>query len=289
MNDDKKVRRTKSEVNAEKILRRCHIHDSDHGGVFSLITGSQGSGKTSVMLSFMDYTMQHHGDEKIFFSNTYRAPMQSLKIGVDRHHIMVKKGCGVSFHDRNNKLKVVKPKVTYFRDMDELWDKALPGVCNTVFFGEVYRRGDNMIERISWMDFIHYLRGVGEWCHIYIDELSEIAPQFQAGEAFHKIGRFGIDLKEIRKCMINCHTNSQSVADIDPRVRSKVMIRIYMPGARSGAESRVTQRAIDNLEENPVRGNQGYLEASGKFGKTRFMDIYRPNMGFQWEARIDGS
>lgn len=79
------------------------------------------------------------------------------------------------------------------------------------------------------------------------------------------------------------------MSDIDPRVRSKVMIRIYLPGARSGSESRVVQRAIDNLEEDPRRGNQGYLEASGKFGRTRFMDIYKPLVGLQWEARVDGS
>jgi len=282
---------SKSEFNAQRILKRCHVHDLDSGGVFSLITGSQGSGKTSVMLSFMDYTIANYKDEKIFFSNTYNAPFQFVKIGKGKYHIMVKEGNRdkVSFHDRNQRLKQIHPKVTYFKDFDDLYDKAKPGCCNAVFFGDVYKRKGNVFNRFTWMDFIHYLRSVGEWCHIYVDELSELAPQFMAGEIFHKIGRFSIDLKEVRKCMMNVHTNSQSVSDIDPRVRSKVMIKIYLPGARSGDESRITQKAIDNLIEDNKNGNQSYLEYSGKFGRTFFTDIYRPDKNTQWEAHADES
>jgi len=284
-NDD--VNLTKSEINARRIMKRIHIHDLDNGGVFSLITGAQGSGKTSVMLSFMDYTIKHHDTEKIFFSNPYNAPFQFVKIGKDRFDIMVKKDSNVTFHDRNQRLKLIHPRVTYFKDFDDLYDKAKPGVCNAVFFGDIYKRKDEVYNRFSWMDFIHYLRSVGEWCHVYIDELSEIAPQFMAGDIFHKIGRFGLDLKEIRKSLINCHTNTQAVSDIDPRVRSKVMIRIYLPGARKGEESRITQKAIDNLEEHRELGNKGYLEYSGKFGRTRFEDIFKPDSNLQWEAQIN--
>jgi len=287
--ENNEVDLSKSEVNAERILKRCHVHDLDSGGVFSLITGCQGSGKTSVMLSFMDYTITHYPEEKIFFSNTYDAPFQFVKIGMKKCHIMVKEENKnrVTFHDRTQRLKQIHPQVTLFKDFDDLFKKAKPGYCNAVFFGDVYQRKENIFNRFTWMDFIHYLRSVGEWCHVYIDEISEIAPQFMSGEIFHKIGRFGIDLKEVRKCMMNVHTNTQSVSDIDPRVRSKVMIRVYLPGARSGEESRINQRAIDNLDENNKVGNQAYLEFSGKFGRTRFTDIYKPDPNIQWEAHVD--
>ena len=265
---------TKSEYHAKRILQRCHKHDQDAGGVFSLVTGSQGSGKTSVLLSFMNYAMQHQPNEKIFFSNCYNAPLQFPKVGKDRFHIMVKKDSNVTFHDRNQRLKQIYPKVTYFKDFQDCYDKAKPGICNAVFFGN----------RMKWMEFINHLRGVGEWVHVFIDELSEIAPQFQAGKTFHRIGNFANDLKEVRKCMINVHTNTQSVADIDHRIRSKVMIRIYLPGARTENVSRITQKAIDNLIENTETGNQAYLEYSGKFGQTFFQDIYKPVKGIHWEA-----
>ncbi|UCF12072.1 MAG: hypothetical protein JSW06_08520 [Thermoplasmatales archaeon] len=268
---------SKSEINAERILRRCHIHDFDAGGVFSLISGSQGSAKTSVTLSFMSYTMKHHLDEKMFFSNCYNAPLQFVKVGRGNFNIMVKKDSGVTFHDRDNKLEEIHPKVTYFKDYRDCYDKALPGVCNAVFFGD----------RMRWMDFIHFLRGVGEWVHVYIDELSEISPQFTSGKTFHKIGGFASDCKEVRKCMMNLHTNSQSISDIDHRIRSKVMIRIYLPGARAENVSRIKQTALDNLNEDPIYGNEAYLEFSGKFGKTVFRDIYKPISGLHWEARVD--
>jgi Tfp pilus assembly pilus retraction ATPase PilT len=95
---------SKSEINAEKIMRRIHTHNIDAGGILSLITGAQGSSKTSVMLSFMDYTIEHHKDEKIFWSSTYCAPLQFIK-SKNNYNIMVKKDSGVTFHDRNNKLK----------------------------------------------------------------------------------------------------------------------------------------------------------------------------------------
>jgi len=269
---------TKSQINAERILKRIHIHDLDSGGVLTEVTGSQGSGKTSAMLSFMDYTIRHYPKEKVFFSNCYNAPFQFVKIGKDNFTIMVKQGAGITFHDRNQRLKEIKPKVTYFQDYDDLYKKALPGKCNAVFFGDRYK----------WIEFIHYLRSVGEWTHIYIDEMSEIAPAFTSGRTWKKIKDFAIDLKEARKCMLNIHSNTQSVSDIDHRVRSKVMIKIYLPGARSDSISRITQPAIDNLNEDRVNGNEAFLEYSGKFGKTIFKDIYKPIPGLQWEARING-
>ena len=89
--------------------------------------------------------------------------------------------------------------------------------------------------------------------------------------------------------MLNLHTNTQSVSDIDHRIRTKIMVRIYLPGARSDNISRISQRAIDNLDEDHVNGNEAYLEFSGKFGKTRFKDIYKPIIGMQWEARVNGN
>ena len=265
---------SKSEIIAERLLRRCHVHDFDSGGMLSLITGGMGSGKTSVMLSFVDYTLQHYPNEKIFWSNTYYAPIQSVRIGIEKHHIMIKKDSDVTFHNRKARLKQVYPKITYFKDFDELYNKAVPGKLNAVFFGK----------RNIWMDFIHYLRSVGEWNHIFIDELSEISPAFTSGELFRQIGVFSVDLKECRKTMLNIHTNTQALPDVDHRIRTKIMLRIFLPGAKTGKESRLDQNALDNLMEDPKHGNEAYIESSGRFGRTQFCDIYLPNKKYQWEA-----
>jgi hypothetical protein len=276
MKNDNEI--TKSEINAERILKRIHVHDLDSGGVFTEITGSQGSGKTSVMLSFMDYTIRHYPEEKIFFSNCYNGPFQFVKIGRENFNILVKNGAGITFHDRNEKLKQIYPKITTFKNFDDLYQKAKPGKCNAVFFGD----------RMIWIDFLHYLRSVGEWTHVYFDELSEIAPAFSSGKTWKKIKQFSLDLKEVRKSLLNVHSNTQSISDVDHRCRSKIMIKIYLPGARADSISRITQKAIDNLSEDKVNGNEAYLEYSGKFGTTIFKDIFKPIPGMQWEARVNG-
>lgn len=272
--DKKKL--TKSEVNAKWILNRAHAHDYDSGGIFSMISGSQGSAKTSVMLSFVDYTMLHYPDEKIFWSSGYNAPLQFLKLKEGSYDIFVKDGINITFHDRRNKLQKLELDVTRFKDFDDLYRKARPGRCTCPFFGN----------RMEWMPFLSYLRSTGEWSHVFIDELSEIAPAFTAGELFHTIGDFAINLKEVRKCMINFHANSQSLPDIDHRCRSKIMLRVFLPGAMATKNSRITQEAIDNLELDPMHGNEAYVEFSGRFGKTRFKNIYKPNI-MSWEARVN--
>jgi len=271
---EKEEQISKSQIVAERLLKRIHLHSFDDGGILSLITGGMGSGKTSTMLSFAEYTLIHHPTEKVFWSNIYNAPIQSLRIGMNKHHIMIKQDSGITFHDRSKRLKQLHPQVTYFTDFNDLYEKAIPGKINAVFFGK----------RNIWMDFTHYLRSAGEWVHIFIDELSEISPAFTSGELFKQIGRFSIDLKECRKTMLNIHTNTQALPDIDHRIRTKIMVRIFLPGAKSGKESRLSQGALDNLREDPFHGNEAYIESSGRFGRTQMCDIYKPNRKYQWEV-----
>jgi hypothetical protein len=267
---------SKSERNALWILNRIHKHNSASGGVFSLITGSQGAGKTGVMLSFINYTLKHFSKERIFFSSCYNAPLQFTKLPLNKINIMVLDGSGVTFHDRNNHLVEIKPRVTYFKDLPDLWNKSKPGMVNCVFFGD----------RTQWIELIHYLREVGEWVHVYIDELSEICPAFTSGEMFKRIGDFSLDCKEIRKCQMCVHTNTQATQDIDHRVLTKIMLNIFLPGSHKAKFSRILQSVLDNLLEDNKHGNEGYVEYSGKFGKTVFEDVYEPT-DISWEAKIN--
>jgi hypothetical protein len=40
---------SKSQIVAERLLKRIHLHSFDDGGILSLITGGMGSGKTSTI------------------------------------------------------------------------------------------------------------------------------------------------------------------------------------------------------------------------------------------------
>lgn len=270
---------SRQEITGRMILERIHIHNKDTGGVFTRTTGSQGSGKTSVNLGFVDYTLIHHPDEKVFFSECYRAPLQIFKLNRPVIDFYVKQGLDITFRDRDNNRKTVDFPVTYFDDYDDLYDKAKPGRVSVVFFGN----------RLFWMDFIEWVREVGDWVHLFIDEISEVCPAYTGGEMWKRIGRFALNtLKDVRKDMINLHTNTQSAVNVDFRVHPQVMVKIFLPGAKADKTTRVTQHAIDNLKRNPVTGNHAYLDYSGMFGVTVFKDIYKPILGKHFDVICNG-
>jgi hypothetical protein len=270
---------SKQEIIGQEILKRIHLHDINDGGVFTETTGSQGSAKTSILLSFTEYTLKNHPDEKIFWSECYRSPLQTFKLGFDKQCFYAKNDLPITFRNRDKKLEPINIPLTRFDTFEELYNKAQKGKVNIVFFGN----------RMIWMDFINYLRNIGEWTHIYIDEMAEVCPSYTSGKMWNHIGKFATNvLKDIRKDMINLHVNTQSIINIDDRVRKQVMIKIFLPGAMSDKHSRVTQKAIDNLIRDPLHGNQAYLDYSGKFGVVTFKDIYKPINGFHIDAIYNG-
>jgi len=267
---------SKLEKEGQGILRRIHEHDENAGGNFVEITGMPGSGKTSVMLSFINYTLKYHPNEKVYWSNSYGTPLQFVKLGEGKWTLLVESGSGIKFYNRMTGKEVTNLDVTYFDSFEDLYLKAVPGKCNAVFFKD----------RHVWMEFVKFLRSKYGWHHIYIDEFGEVCPSDSDGDLWKRIGEFAIrTVGEVRKCCINVVYNTQSVADIDYRPRRKLMIKIYLPGAKRDGMSRVTQKAIDRLIRDPKHGNFAYLDAIGVFGCVQFKDIFIPPAHMSLEAR----
>lgn len=276
--DTESVYESKKSRLGKEILDRILEEDEDLGGVYSETTGSQGSGKTSTNLAFCLEYMTRYPQDRCFWSSTYNAPLQFVKLGLDRVHFMVLEGSGVQFKDRKRYGIDVDVDVTYFKDFDELWEKSIPGKCNAVFFGD----------RKIWRQFIKYLRRQYDWAHVFFDEFGEVASSEMKGNEWLKIRDFAEDIKEIRKCNKNIHTNTQAVSDIDYRVRRKLMIRIFLPGAKADSKSTVYQKAINNLKVDREKGNMAYVDYDGKFGVTRFRNVFKPLKDMSWEARVMG-
>ena len=286
---------SKPEVEGGNLLHLLLGQTQDLGGAFSCITGGMGGGKTSAMFAWLIYNLLHYPDQKIFLSETYGAPLQCFKllskIPREKLHFMVMKNSNVVFRDRNKHLAEVNMHQTYFEsaqvtDDDDnvigyipnyasLYEKALPGHINVVFFGD----------RLKWMDFMRYLRRTSEWNHIYIDELGEIAPAGTSGANWKRVGNFANFTKDIRKCMMKVTCNTQAVRDSDYRVWDKFMFLIFLPGSmKDEKHSRVNQGAIDNLRADPY--NQAYISSKGKFGKIVFKDVFAPVKNFNIEAYV---
>lgn len=270
---------SRPEIEGSNILKRIHSRDKDHGGVFSEVTGAMGGSKTATLLSFTDHTMLNHPEEKIFWSENYDSPLQIFKLGEGKYQLYVKEGSGVVFRNRDKRLEVTRLGERYFKDYDDLWEITEPGIANVILFGD----------RHEWMNFMKYLSGIGSWVNIFIDEIGDISPSQTGGTLWKEIEEFAKTMKNVRRCMMNVHVNTQSVVDVDYRIRSKVMMKIYLPGARKDKNSRITQRAIDNLTRDSINGNEAFIEYSGTFGKVRFSDIFRPINGYHYEAHVEGS
>ena len=258
-----------------EIMDRIQTQNPDMGGIFLEATGMQGVAKTAVILTFAEDTIKNHPDQKLFWRNPYFAPFQFTKLNADLWEIFLEEGSKVTFHDRGNHLEEIGLNYRTFTTLNDLYKKAKPGVLTAVFFEN----------EIRWYDFIHFLRGVGEWCHLFLDEYGELFPANPSGALYHRIINVSNDLKEVRKCFICVYATTQVTSDVDWRVRSKIMILAYLFGARPVSASRVTQMAIDALDRNIVKGNEVWLEEGfGRFGKGRFVKIYRPKSYMNWQA-----
>jgi len=267
---------TKTGVEGKRIVDRALGRNLDYGGILCEITAAQGMGKTSTLLSLTKHTIMRHPEEKIFWREQYNAPLQIFKLGPDKYQFMVREGSNVVFRDRNKKLAHVDVNPVYFKSYKDLYELAKPGVANVVFFGK----------SIFWMDFITELREAGEWVNIFIDEMADVCPSTNSGALYQKMNDFSGTMGAVRRCMMNLFYNTQTVADIDWRIRKKVMMHIFMPGAIKDKRSRVTQRAIDNLDRSVTIGNEAYVDSGGVFGKVRFGDIFKPIHGLQIEAHV---
>jgi len=267
------VKRLKEESKA--ILKKILVHDEDLGGSFVSVTGSPGSSKTSVMLTMMRYLTKYQPKDKIFMSETYRAPLQCFNECNGEGlpiKLWVQEGSGVIFRDRNKRLKKINLPHETFKDFKDLYYRAPRGVVNVVFFGD----------REQWRDFMGYLTGVGEWVDVFVEEFQEICPLLSS--LSKKLKPFIDTAKDFRKCRMNVVFNTQSIVEIAWPLVRKIQINIYLPGAQPLKWSRIQQKAIDNLEKSPSKGNESYIEHLGNFGKTRWEKIWKPNKEKSYEA-----
>jgi len=268
---------SKQEAAFVEIMDRIHTQNDDIGAIFLEATGIPGVGKTAVILTFLEDTLINHPNQKCFWRNPYNAPFQFTKLGPGKWEIFVEADSGITFHDRDARNQLIDIPFKTFTSFDDLYEKATPGKCSAVFFAN----------QLKWIDFLRYLNGVGEWTHVFFDEYGELFPFGSSGILYKKIQEASDILKEVRKCRTNVYATTQVTSDVDYRVRNKLMVLVYMYGAKPMARSKVSQRAIDRLDRDIVKGNEGWIEYGyGIFGKGRFTKIYKPIKGQNWEAHL---
>jgi hypothetical protein len=247
--------KTRSAVEAEKIFDMLSTRDYDRGGYFTEITGIMGSGKTGLELRMIKHILAMKTEELVFWRETLNSPFQAHKIGKE-YQILCEKRFPIQCHEVTANMKPVDIEINYFSGFKQLMKLSDPSLLNVVYFREPEK----------WLSFIMYQRFNSNWQSFFFDEFEDVAPSRVRGEAWHVAERFAESIKEIRKNRVSVTYDTQSTQDVDFRIRSKLMVYIYLYGALIDQRSPVFPQAIQSL-----RVGDGYVDwGHSVFGKFSF-------------------
>jgi len=227
---------SKKTVNGELIKNRILQRKPNEGAIAVECTGIQGSGKTSLMLWFADAILHNDKQEYVFWRDSVDSPLQYNKIGNNRFKILVHNDTNIRFMNTETMQKANIPHYR-FETMEDLYELSEPDKINAVYFPDDY----------MWIDLIKFLRLQPGWQSVFLDEYEDVCPQRCRGEQWHRNEWFGKNIKQVRKQLVSVFGNTQSNMDVDVRVRTKMMIYMYLFGSRVDGLSPVYQKTISGL------------------------------------------
>jgi len=251
-------------VEGEKLWNMLFARELDFGGWFTEITGLMGRGKTSLMLEMANKIICEYPNETIFWREAPMSPLQCAKLG-DNFELFVESKTPMGLYEIGeiSPVKSDKYKIRYFKGVMQLIKMARPGQLNVVYFKKPS----------TWIDLMFRLRFNTQFQTLFIDEMEDITPARCRKEdgTYWGNDKFANHLKELRKNRINITFNTQSKTDIDWRVRSKIMMHLYLPGARVDDESPIYKTMVQSLATGQAVMDLGF----SLFGKISF-PAYRP-------------
>ena len=282
---------SRSQLEAKLFLKRIINQNEDIGAISTLTTGSPGSAKTSADCTICKQLMTKHPDSKIFWRSALNAPIQSFKL--PHWHIYIEKGSGVRLFNRYSNRDVTEDlqrnnELTFFSNFDELYDISKPGVCNTVFFRDLYLRGIYKDQgTLQWFRWLRYLLNREPWNYVFLDEYQELCKPNASGLLFWELEHHADDVSTARKACIGLHANCHQLSEIDYRPRNGFMLLSQMYGSRYTPSTPVSRKAISSMRRPTDRdGAEAWFSEGGNYGLVVFKDIYVLPKGKNIVARI---
>lgn len=251
-------------VEGEKLWNLLFQRDLDFGGWFTEVTGLMGSGKTSLMLTMADKIIREYPQELLFWREAPLAPLQAPKLG-DNFEIFAETKYPLKVCELGERKPIPtdRYKIRYFHSYQRLLDMVSPGQLNVIYFQKPQ----------SWIELMFRLRFNTQFQTIFIDEMEDITPGRCRKEdgSYWGNDKFANHLKELRKCRISIVYNTQAKTDIDWRIRSKIMMHLYLSGSRGDDESPIYKNMLQSLSTGEAMLDLGF----SLFGKITF-DAYKP-------------
>lgn len=218
------------------LLDRIFKRDFSIGGSFTECTGSQGCGKTSLLLGFAEKIIRTYPGELVLWRESIDCPAQWNKFNGEVR-ILVEKNYKITIRNQVDRSIAKEIEIIYFEGLDELLSLLKPSCLNVIYFEMGY----------SWVDLIKKLIVKPGFKTLLWDEYEDLLPEHSSGIVWKKNGEFSNALKQVRKGCISLICATQSNSDVDFRVRKKLNSWIYMYGSRPDSMSPISLNAIHSL------------------------------------------
>ena len=261
----------------KQIYELLMTRDYARGGYLLECAAVPGSGKTSLLLSIFEDTIDRYPDELIFFRDSYNSQCQFNR--VEKWHIMAENGVNLRFLElpsmkeislpvTNFDAKKTEDPMYYYKDLKQfgydyydLIEKAKPGYLNVVY----------LKDNTNWRWVIRFLRLYPFFQTLLFDEYEDLVPQRSSGNQWRYNEHYAYELKHSRRGCLNEAFDTQHPGDADWRVRSKFMLHAYLRGSKVGESSPVDQGPVNSLPVGKMIIDYG----NALFGKGSF-DPYPP-------------
>lgn len=249
----------KPDVMGQKLWEKLFERNPKFGGVTCAFYGVPGSGKTSLMLQICRRIAKDYPQETIFWREPYGVPMQITNLGIpvnifsdDKLNIRIKE------MTEDSMVPTKDYKVLHFQNPAKLLKMVEPGI-NVVYFRD----------RLGWLRLIRRMKSNLSWQSFFLDECEDIFSSRVGGREWHLTEDFCFEVKELRKARISMYMNSQTDWDIDPRIKSKLMLECYLYGSKKNKDSPLYRGVLQDVE----LGEGWITYAHSLFGKIRFNPI----------------
>lgn len=273
------------------LYKKMYIHDNDWGASVGGVIGGQGATKTACCLDLAEKKMATNPQEKIFWHDTVGSPCQYLKLKQFPYALFIEKGLDLEFINITT-MKPEHPEITYFSDVDELYQRCKPQTLNVVYFKS----------RKAWVGFklkpsptqgdqlglLQYLmmgeESAFEWQTIFFDEMETIFPSGVNNQTDDHWWTWSENIcpeyiKECRKSRVGLIGNYHNPNAIYHKIHQKFMFHIWGFGARV-QETRIYQKKIDGCN-----GGEFWIDhQGGRFGMIKVRTKYDPPDN-EWIAR----
>ncbi|MCD6536360.1 MAG: hypothetical protein J7K49_04940 [Thaumarchaeota archaeon] len=218
-----------------RLLRRS----MDHGGLTAMVLGSQGTGKTTFLLSKIVWPLID-SKEIMFWRGTEFC--QWCYIPPEKVNILLSPFYDYVWIDRERGRRI-KPSelglaVHTCYEPEDYYVKAKRGRLNVVYMTDE-----------EWMEFSKYLnmRPDINWISLFVDEVQRYFPEYSTGKHWRYIYQYSNLIADFRKNFINFYCACQSHKDVDSKIRSKMMFNVYLQGYVPPRESRVSPVLLRKL------------------------------------------